>query len=426
MAKRSRTFKAILDEAARGGRRSSLFWWLVAHHDELVEQAAGKQILWEPLCARFAAHGLTDVHGRPATAGTARKAWFRARRAAAEATTRKQTDGAAETSVKAPPSRTLPNSQGQVGLLSESAPPHGGDDASYGPEEVRPPPPDLCRRPWAETARNIMDGPLAPAEALSAIPKHAVNLLVRYGRGRTGGSTTLDVIVQRARHQGRRVKPLDGDLRSRTLSLLYPSVDENGRPILDGATAPPTDELPDIKAWLSAEFDLMVEEGVSRVLDLSGGDRVIQEYVRDLDLVPFCRDFGVDLAIALFLGPEMEDFRHVMQLVRAGDLRCERTMLVLNEGVIRHGQTTAGAFDPIIGHPDFAAIVKDGVRPVFMRRLTCLSVLRERGIGPYDVLERKPDRSGVKASPTLYHMTKTWLETFEREHEAAGTRDWLP
>ena len=66
-------------------------------------------------------------------------------------------------------------------------------------------------------------------------------------------------------------------------------------------------------------------------------------------------------------------------------------MLVLNEGVIRHGQTTAGAFDPIIGHPDFAAIVKDGVRPVFMRRLTCLSVLRERGIGPYDVLERKPE-----------------------------------
>src|SRR6266404_2705599 len=74
------------------------------------------------------------------------------------------------------------------------------------------------------------------------------------------------------------------DLRSRTLSLLYPPSDEKGNPIPDAASAPPTDELPDIKAWLSSEFDSMVTEGVSRVLDLSGGDRVLQEYVRDLVL----------------------------------------------------------------------------------------------------------------------------------------------
>ena len=271
-----------------------------------------------------------------------------------------------------------------------------------------------------------MDGTFMTAGSEAGNQGAKLDLLIRAGRGRTGGSTGLDLAVQRARYQGRRVKPLDGDLRSRTLSSLYPAKDDQGRPILDGASSPATDELPDIKAWLSAEFDSMVEERVSRVLDLSGGDRVMQEYVRDLPLMDFCRDFGIDPTVAVFLGPDMEDFRHAIQLLRSGEFRCERTMVVLNEGVIRHGQTTSGAFDPILGHPDFEAIVRDGARPVFVRRLTCMATLRERGLGFYDVLAGKPDKGGVKASPTLFHMTKTWIETFEREHEKARVAQWLP
>ena len=66
------------------------------------------------------------------------------------------------------------------------------------------------------------------------------------------------------------------------------------------------------------------------------------------------------------------------------------------------------------------------MRPVFLRRLTCLSTLRERGLGFYDVITGKPDQSGAKASPTLCHMTKTWLDTFEREWREAGVAEWLP
>jgi hypothetical protein len=271
-----------------------------------------------------------------------------------------------------------------------------------------------------------MDGSIVPEGSVADGEGAKLDLLIRAGRGRTGGSTGLDLAVQRARYQGRRVKPLDGDLRSRTLSSLYPAKDEQGHPIQDGASSPATDELPDIKAWLSAEFDSMVEERASRVLDLSGGDRVMQEYVRDLALMDFCRGFGIDPTVAVVLGPDMEDFRHAFQLLRSGEFRCDRTMIVLNEGVIRHGQTTSGAFEPILGHPDFEAIVRDGARPVFVRRLTSMATLRERGLGFYDVLAGKPDKAGAKASPTLFHMTKTWIETFEREHEKARVAQWLP
>ena len=45
-------------------------------------------------------------------------------------------------------------------------------------------------------------------------------LVIRKGRGRLGGSTVLDVMIQRARFHGRRAQPLDGDLRSGTLAAL--------------------------------------------------------------------------------------------------------------------------------------------------------------------------------------------------------------
>jgi len=44
-----------------------------------------------------------------------------------------------------------------------------------------------------------------------------------------------------------------------------------------------------------------------------------------------------------FLGPETADFCPVAQILRPGELRCEWTVLVANEAVIRHGQTMARA-----------------------------------------------------------------------------------
>jgi hypothetical protein len=269
---------------------------------------------------------------------------------------------------------------------------------------------------------NVSDSVIALTEVATAKPC----LLIRAGRGRTGGSTGLDLAIQRARHEGRRVKPLDGDLRSKTLSSLYPANGPDGKPLTDSASAPETDELPDIKKWLSDEFDSMATERVSRALDLSGGDRVMQEYVRDLALSKFCADFDIAPTVAVFLGPDIEDFRHAEELLRSGAFPSERTILVLNEGVIRHGQTTAGAFTPITSLPEFKALVKDGVRPAFLRRLTCMSVLRERGLAFYDAVAGKSDAKGAKASPTLHHMTKTWLATFEREFEEVDVLDWLP
>jgi hypothetical protein len=114
MARRTQTLQAILEEVARGGERSSLFWFLVKHHDELLRQAEGKRLRWHALCERFAQHGLTDARGEVATTKTARQTWLRARKAVAEAKKRKQASDAARRPGDVFPSRISPDRQPTV------------------------------------------------------------------------------------------------------------------------------------------------------------------------------------------------------------------------------------------------------------------------------------------------------------------------
>jgi hypothetical protein len=113
-----------------------------------------------------------------------------------------------------------------------------------------------------------------------------------------------------------------------------------------------------------------------------------------------------------------------MERVKAEDSRGDRVIFVLNEGVIRQGQTTEGAFNAIIQHPDFEAALQAGAQYILLRRLSCMHVLRDRGIGFYDAAAGRMDRTGAKVPPTVQHMTKVWVAAFERSlDEIAG---WLP
>lgn len=265
-------------------------------------------------------------------------------------------------------------------------------------------------------------------EAPDPSPEMSVDPVVckREGRGRLGGSRALDLIVQRTRHQGRRIKILDGDLRSRTLSSIYPPATLDGKPIFDGASSPVSEEVPVMKSWILDSLDEMVGDRVSRVLDLGGGDRVLQEVNRDLPIASYCQDFGIRLVRMCMLGPDMEDFRHIMELIRTGSMEPSRMMLMLNEGVIRQGQSVEGVFDPLIRHPDMVALVRDGARIVFFRRLTCMDQVQATGQSYYDIAAGLPNAAGVRPRPTMQHMVKVWLRQFETEHGQAGTLGWLP
>ena len=249
--------------------------------------------------------------------------------------------------------------------------------------------------------------------------------LIRGGRGRVGGSTFLDFIIQYCRCKGRRVKPLDGDLRSRTLTALYPIENVSGAPLLDGATYPVSEDLAANKAWLGGELDRSVDDKVCRVVDFGGGDRVIQEYGNEIRIPDFCSEYELGLIWAFILGPDLEDLHHVVQVVASGHMKGGRLLLVLNEGVIRHGQTTTGVFASTMQQPEYRALLRDGAEPFLMPRLTCMDQLRERGLGFYDAAAGGADREGRRASPTLRHMTGAWIKEMERQLEISGAAQWI-
>jgi hypothetical protein len=85
MARRNRDTRAILKTIERSDERSPLFWWMVEHHDEMIQSAHGQRIRWASFCARAVEKGLVDTRGRPPTERNARETWAQARRAVQEA-----------------------------------------------------------------------------------------------------------------------------------------------------------------------------------------------------------------------------------------------------------------------------------------------------------------------------------------------------
>lgn len=251
-------------------------------------------------------------------------------------------------------------------------------------------------------------------------------LLVRGGRGKSGGSFSLDHAIQRARHAGRQVKPLDADKRSETLIRAYgpPADFKEGQPLdPQWATAPTSEDPIVVRDWLMKELDLMAEDRISRVVDFNGGDRAISDVHRDLDLGPFCEAIGVKLVSILTLGPEVEDFRHMVKAAHAGHLEPHQIVLALNEGVIPMGVTTLGAFDAIMAEPEYEDLLAGGAKAIMMSRLACVKGLREAGLSLYQAAY---PAQGTKVSATLMHMSRQWLEKQEKAISAKGIEERLP
>ncbi len=71
---------AVLTQIEQGSDRSSLFYWMVKHHDEMAGKAKGRRLRWAELCITFKGLGLTNQHGEVASERTARETWYQARR----------------------------------------------------------------------------------------------------------------------------------------------------------------------------------------------------------------------------------------------------------------------------------------------------------------------------------------------------------
>jgi hypothetical protein len=244
-------------------------------------------------------------------------------------------------------------------------------------------------------------------------------LAVRHGRGRTGGSTFLDLLIQRGRRAGRSVIIGDGGRGNATLASLYPPGDKFG------AVQPRSDDIADVSDWITALSGEMVESGSSLVLDLGGGDRVLSEHSRAMALPDFCESFGWEPLAIYLIGPDLEDFEHVFKIFKAGYFKSSRAILIMNEALVRAGKNASGAFDQIADHPGYEEM-NAVVRHMSMPRLECMSALRASGLSFYEAISNKVGVDGKRLNLGQQFQVRTWLNQMEGKFTNLGIEEWLP
>lgn len=85
MAKSKRELRVVLPALENTEERSSLFWWVLKHHDAMLRAAGGRRIRWKPLCEKFTRLGLRDGAGNPPSTEAARRTWRHVRAVATKA-----------------------------------------------------------------------------------------------------------------------------------------------------------------------------------------------------------------------------------------------------------------------------------------------------------------------------------------------------
>ncbi len=146
----------VLKNIVEGPQRSTLFYWLVEHHDEIAQAAAGRSIRWEPLRVRFAELGLTDGDGKPATAETSRLTWFKVRKEVLKHRTLRATGMLPRPAATPPrpPANWMPPGLTQQNAASPSGGVHqGGQTAALPPVLPRQPEPPAPAGPSQDSSR---------------------------------------------------------------------------------------------------------------------------------------------------------------------------------------------------------------------------------------------------------------------------------
>jgi hypothetical protein len=241
-------------------------------------------------------------------------------------------------------------------------------------------------------------------------------LVIKYCRGRLGGSAFILGLVQRARAAGRKVIVIDGDEASKTVRQYYPSGP-------DAALVPAGTEIADFKQLMLEQLEQMVEDRISRVVDVSGGSRDLDEVLIELDLSVFCEDNGIDLIVVAMLGAFTEDLNHVVRAIDAKFLKPGNLLLVLNRGALGKLNPDV-AFMPVMDDPRFMQLTEAGATVIRMPNLPVLGKMMEVHADVYQVATTA--RWNGKLQPIWHNMSKRFITQIEQEYADNGLAGRLP
>jgi len=256
---------------------------------------------------------------------------------------------------------------------------------------------------------DLPDAPQAPQTGRTSQPR----LVVPLGRGSRGKTVFVRWAAERAIAAGRTPVLADGDRTNQELAGYFDAV----------VTPPSADEL-DMREWLATFLEQQIEETFSAFLDLGGGDLILKRVAREMQLVSFLEQHGIQPVAVHFIGPDMEDLAYLRDVEQSDVFAPPATVLVLNEAVVPASRPVKAAFEPVLTHAIFKAALDRGAKPVWMPRLACIHEVNQRRMTFGAARDGRLNDKQKPIGPWNRQLVAMWLR--EMESNFATVADWLP
>lgn len=216
-------------------------------------------------------------------------------------------------------------------------------------------------------------------------------LVTTEGRGGVGKTRLGALLYERALVAKRNPILLDLDAATPAMSAIFPSPEDTDDPAekerriaAGGARRADSGELEDLQTRLEWGLNLMDVERRSVVLETGGGQEMLTQTSRALDLSVFCESIKAKRLRLMVMGPDIQDLQHIITLRDNTPFHSQETVLVLNEGKVPGNRMVAGAFGPVVMHPEFKRFREMGsdgkpfdvpVKVVRIPRLGCMEAI---------------------------------------------------
>jgi hypothetical protein len=214
-------------------------------------------------------------------------------------------------------------------------------------------------------------------------------MIIAAGRGKVGKSVTLRWIIEEMLSRGGEPVIADADRTNPTLLSFFAH-----------ATRPASAEDDDVRLWLNDLVDTQIEKRTTVFLDLGGGDQMLKQWSRELDLAAFLEQHGITPVLLHLLGSDVDDLAYLRDLETV--YAPKQTALILNEGMVPAGRSAASVFEPVVADPIFKAAMKRGAKVVRLPRLGCMQEVDRRRLS----FEAAEQPGGL--TPTMRQMVTLW------------------
>lgn len=230
------------------------------------------------------------------------------------------------------------------------------------------------------------------------------------GRGRTGKTTLIRWIGERAASSDNAVVLADLDRTNATLTSYMSGV----------VRAPTLDDAGTVQ-WLQKIIGNTMTNQVSTLIDLGGGDTALVQLAGEVpDMPDMVHETGAELVVAYLLGPQPDDLSPLATLRNRG-FSPAATILILNEGLLGVGVDLETGFASVQGHSVFRAAVDAGAMVVRFPRLIPAAEIEKRRIS---FIEARDALVPPALGPFDRARIRQWLDRMDYEFAPIAT--WLP